>query len=400
MKKEAHPAIHLLVSILSRIVAVAMRGVGLARICVRRMARGRKRVMLYKSKFDLLGDMILMTGVVPHYRRLFPDATLEMVCNDVAVDLMQAADVLDAVWPMSRLSRNGRPSWLNAGRSDVFISLRRTVFPPDVKWMSRFMPVKAIGFSGDALLHRIGKLPACRKLLALDCELPDDGGGSALHELDVQRKMLSMLGMDVPVEALRPKIPESYVDHSVARELEKLYDLDGRPFYVCCPCGSQPIRSYPAERWRRVFAGLAPCVVALCATGSDWREMLALMAEPPEGVAFVNLAGQTRLAQLAGLLRRADAVLAVESGPMHMAVALDRPLAAICGRGHYGRFVPYPFAMPNARFLFADCEHSGCDWNCHAETAACISQIDPAEVCDAVKEVVDASPCKALNPES
>lgn len=374
-------------SMLSRLGTAAKHSVGLTRICIRRATRARKRVMLFKSELDSLGDMVLMTGVVPHYRKLFPDATLEIICNAAAVDLMRATNAFDAVWPRSRLLHNGQPSWLNTGRSDIFISLRRTLFAPDVRWMSSFLPVKAIGFSGDVLNHRIGKLPAYRKLLARECELPDDGGGSSWHELDVQRKMLSMLGIDVPIESLRPKIPEAYVDRSMAQELEKLYDLDGRPLYVCCPCGSQSIRSYPVESWHRVFAGLAPCLVVLCATGSDWRDVLALMAEPPEGVTFINLAGQTDLPQLAGLLCRADAVLAVESGPMHMAIALERPLVAVCGRGHYGRFVPYPYAIDNARFLFTDCEHSGCNWNCYAEKAACVSRIDPDEVCDAMKKV-------------
>lgn len=372
---------------LSRLGFAAMRGFGLARVCVRRMTRARKRVMLYKSKSDFVGDMILMTGVVPHYRKLFPDATLEIVCNDVAVNLMRTTGVFDAVWPMSRLSHDGQPSWLNVGRSDVFISLRRTVAPSDVDWMSSFLPVKTIGFAGDALIHSIGNLPEYRKHLVRECSLPDDGGGSALHELDVQREMLSKLGMDLPVESLKPKIPEAYVDHSITQELERLYDLASTPFYVCCPCGTKPIRAYSVENWRRVFSDLAPCVVALCATGKDWRDVLGLMAGSIEGVTFINLAGQTNLPQLAGLLWRADVVLAVESGPMHMAVALSRPLVAVCGRGHYGRFVPYPYAIPNARFLFADCEHSGCDWNCCAEKAACINLIDPVEVCDAVREV-------------
>lgn len=397
MKTDDRTVIHLVFSMLSRLGSAAMRGVGLARIGVRRMTRARKRVMLYKSKSDFVGDMILMTGVVPHYRKLFPDATLEIVCNDVAVDLMQKADVFDAVWPMSRLSHKGRPSWLNVGRSDVFISLRRTVAPSDVDWMWSFLPVKTIGFAGDALIHCIGNLPEYRKLLVHECLLPNDGGESALHELDVQRKMLSKLGMDLSVEALKPKIPEAYVDPSIAQELEKLYNLASTPFYVCCPCGTKPIRAYSVENWRRVFSGLAPCVVALCATGKDWRDVLGLMAGAIEGVTFINLAGQTNLPQLAGLLRRADVVLAVESGPMHMAVALSRPLVAVCGRGHYGRFVPYPYEIPNARFLFGACEHGGCGWNCPHETGRCIHSI-PVEA--VVKSVCDVSQSRDVVNES
>lgn len=371
----------------SRFGDAVVHGLGLFRICVRRMTHARKRIMLYKSKLDFLGDMILLTGVVPHYRKLFPDAILEIVCNDDGVDLMRAMGVFDAVWPMSQLSREGRPSWLNAGRSDLFISLRRTVSPADLMWMRNFRPTRTIGFTGDLLTHRVAKLSAYKELLSCECELPDDGGGSALHELDVQRKMLSTLGKDLPVEALRPRIPDAYADRSVAEAVERLYNLGDTPFYLCCPCGSQPIRSYAPEKWHRVFAELAPCVVAVCATGKDWREVLGLTAMPIDGVAWVNLAGQTTLPQLAGLMLRADAVLSVESGPLHMAVGLGRPLVGVCGLGHVGRFVPYPFEIHNAEFLFGDCEYRGCGWKCFSDAAVCIKGLDPGAIVAAVRRV-------------
>jgi len=43
----------------------------------------------------------------------------------------------------------------------------------------------------------------------------------------------------------------------------------------------------------------------------------------------VNLVGRTSLAQLIGVLRRADCVVSVDSGPMHLASALQRPLVGI-----------------------------------------------------------------------
>lgn len=361
--------------------------VGVIRILVRRIRRQRMRIMIYKSQEDKIGDMILMTGVVPHYRRLFSDATLEMVCNDESVAMMQATGVFDAVWPRSLLSSKGRPRWTNAGRVDLFISLRRTVAPSDAMWMDSFRPVRAFGFLGDLLRHCVSILPRYRKKLDEICELPDDRGESNLHELDVQRKMLSQLGIDFPVESLCPRIPEAYSDSSVAETVECVYNLADKPFYICCPCGSQPIRSYGAENWHPVFAALAPCVVAVCATGKDWREVLELTAKPIEGVIFINLAGQTTLQELSGLFQRADAVLAVESGPMHLAVAMERPLVAVCGRGHYGRFVPYPYAISNAEFLFSDCEHSGCAWKCLFPRTVCITNIEPAEVVAAVRRV-------------
>lgn len=355
---------------------------------VRRIRHEPKRVMLFKSSEDRIGDIILMTGVVPYYRKLFPNATLEVLCNDESVSIMRATNVFDAVWPRTLLSSNKRPAWSNAGRTDLFISLRRTVNLDDEMWLDSFKPVRAIGFSGDLLTHRVSILPRYREKLDVECKLADDGGGSNLHDLEVHRKMLSVLGSNVDIDALQPVLPESYADLSIADALIENYKPAERSFYVCCPFGTQPIRLYDSDQWRQVFAALAPCVIAVCGTDKDGLKVLELIAKPIAGVTFVSLAGQTSLPQLAGLLLRADVVLAAESGPMHMAIALKRPLVAVCGRGHYGRFVPYPYAIPKTVFLFADCEHSGCGWSCFSDKAACINNIQPTEIVSAIKRVL------------
>lgn len=301
--------------------------------------------------------------------------------------MMQATDSFDAVWPRLLLSSKGRPVWSNTARADLFLSLRRTVNPNDEMWLDSFKPVRAISFSGDLLTHRVSVLPSYKKKLDVECKLPDDGGASNLHELDVQRKMLSRLGVEVDVEALHPVLPESYADFSMVDMLLDLYKPDKIPFYVCCPFGSHPQRFYGVDRWHEVVEKLAPCVIAVCGTEKDGLRVLELTAKPIAGVTAVNLAGQITLPQLAGLLLRADVVLAAESGPMHMAIALKRPLVAVCGRGHYGRFVPYPYAIPKTVFLFADCEHSGCGWKCFSNQAACINRVEPADVVDAVRKI-------------
>src|SRR6202008_690874 len=57
----------------------------------------------------------------------------------------------------------------------------------------------------------------------------------------------------------------------------------------------------------------------------------------------VNLAGETTLTELAAVIRRSTICLTNDSGPMHLAVALDRPVVSIFGPtdavwiGPYGR---------------------------------------------------------------
>jgi lipopolysaccharide heptosyltransferase II len=55
----------------------------------------------------------------------------------------------------------------------------------------------------------------------------------------------------------------------------------------------------------------------------------------------VNLAGKTNLRQLTALIERASLVISNDSGPMHIAAALGRPLVALFGPTNPTRTGPY-----------------------------------------------------------
>src|SRR5581483_10100038 len=54
-----------------------------------------------------------------------------------------------------------------------------------------------------------------------------------------------------------------------------------------------------------------------------------------------QLAGKTSIGQLAGLLRRAELVLGVDSGPLHLAAAQGTPTLHLYGPGDAARFGPW-----------------------------------------------------------
>jgi heptosyltransferase-1 len=64
--------------------------------------------------------------------------------------------------------------------------------------------------------------------------------------------------------------------------------------------------------------------------GSD-RERAVCDAVAQLAPGAVNLAGETTLPELAALIRRASVCVTNDSGPMHLAVALDRPVVSIFG---------------------------------------------------------------------
>jgi len=95
-----------------------------------------------------------------------------------------------------------------------------------------------------------------------------------------------------------------------------------------------------AKRWpARHFAGLAQAALA-----RDPSTQIALLGSPkdkdacadvasalPDGAAVFNLAGATSLAEAIALIARAAAVVANDSGLLHIASALNRPVVALYG---------------------------------------------------------------------
>ena len=118
---------------------------------------------------------------------------------------------------------------------------------------------------------------------------------------------------------------------------------------------------WETKRWRSEgFAQVAQhfmregfCVALI---GSA-RERAACEAVAAASPGALNLAGETTLSELAALIRRSTICLTNDSGPMHLAVALDRPVVSIFGPtdpvwiGPYGR----PHAALQAKLSCSPC---------------------------------------------
>lgn len=110
-----------------------------------------------------------------------------------------------------------------------------------------------------------------------------------------------------------------------------------RRYAVLMPGANWLTKQWPVERFASLVAPLRErfgleCVVA---GGPD---TVALAERIPDAV---NLAGRTNLRQLLALLERAALVVANDSGPMHVAAALGRPLVTPFGPTNPVRTGPY-----------------------------------------------------------
>lgn len=115
--------------------------------------------------------------------------------------------------------------------------------------------------------------------------------------------------------------------------------LEKKPAVVFAPCSRHAAKNWPWKRFVELGEHL-DCQVILVGSPDDAETCEKIENHLPEG-ACTNLCGRTSLLELGGVLQRADLVVTVDSGPMHMASAAGTPCLAIFGPTDPTRVGPY-----------------------------------------------------------
>jgi lipopolysaccharide heptosyltransferase II len=109
------------------------------------------------------------------------------------------------------------------------------------------------------------------------------------------------------------------------------------PLAVLLPGTNWATKRWPIASYARL-AGLIQAQLGLRCVIAGGRDVIELAQQAPE---TLDLSGRTTLPQLVALLDRATLVIANDSGPMHIAAALGRPLVTIFGPTNPTRTGPY-----------------------------------------------------------
>ncbi|QNM98155.1 lipopolysaccharide heptosyltransferase II [Chitinimonas koreensis] len=327
-----------------------------------------------------VGDSVMAQ---PLYRRLKgyrPDTHITVMAPDWTLPLLDRMAEVDATLrnPFGhgalRLGSRYQLGRRLRGQYDQAIVLPNSFKSALIPWFAR-IPQRT-GFVGES---RYGLLNDARTL-----------DPKALPQMVERFAILAeTAGRPLPRPVPAPRMT---VDPQTRDQAVQALGLDvDRPVVAFCPGAEYG----PAKRWpARHFAELARRLVSqgyavwLFGSAKDQPETAAIAIEA--GVPLVDLAGRTSLAQAIDLLSLAHLVVTNDSGLMHVAAALERPLVAL-----YGSSSP-EFTPPlneRAEIVTLDLDCSPCfERKCPLKHFDCMEKLGAELVESAIARVLTKPP--------
>lgn len=291
-----------------------------------------------------LGDMVLLTVLLHQLHERFR-TPVDLICSGGWVSTLLAGD--SSVGRVFVLRSRHMPYWLSAGQQRL------------VAWL------KARG-GGPAWYcdRKVGRELLARGGLS-DDQICDSNHFDFIRGESVADRYLR-LGSLSPA-AYEGLLPPAVAGVARAAQLQvsprsrenldgwlKQRKLSSRPFIVvhpgCRHATRRGLRSragiskyWPEERWAEVVRAVrARCPEhAILFTGTRPERGLNADIIRRARISDVhNVAGQLGLAELMALLERASSMIAVDTGPTHIAAALGRPTVALFGNDFHDLYRP------------------------------------------------------------
>lgn len=269
-----------------------------------------RRTRLWVRLPNWLGDVCMVLPALRALRRSRPDAALTLVGPAHLGPLVDLSGVADAFVP---LPPRGAARWLLAAGwrhefPDTFLVFTHSARGDLEAWLSRAPQRFGIVRRG------------ARRPLLTHAWRPGEGeDGPGVHQAAVWEAFLRHFGLGVEVSR------EPFARHQPAE-----------PARIGFICGTEnaPEKRWPVEHWRalggRVLDAVPGATLALFGTSRDVPIAEAVASGLPAGRVEVR-AGRTDLAAFARELGACSAVVANDTGGMHLANALGVPVAGLFG---------------------------------------------------------------------
>jgi len=290
-----------------------------------------RRILIFKP--SAIGDVVHTLPILGLLKRRWPEARISWLVTPVCAPLVEGHPLVDEVILFNR-KRFGH-AWRSPTAMTAFFRSLRLLREKQFDWVVDFQGLFRSGLMtlATGAPVRVGFDDAREGAPWFYTHAVSSGGWWHQHATGRYLHLAEALGCEMsPVEY------EFAVDDADRAVAAKLVGHD-RPYAVLIPGTHWLTKRWPVERFADVVAPL-----------KQRFGLESIVAGSPDDAVLgnsiggaLNLCGRTTLRQTIALLEKASLVIANDSGPMHIASALGRPLVALFGptnpilTGPYGR---------------------------------------------------------------
>lgn len=288
-----------------------------------------------------VGDACMATPTLRAIRAGFPNAKITLIAKPVIARLLDASWGADEPWFNETILHAKKKSGAAHSRWGLIHAVRQSklshaILLPNSLWSAATM--KLAGVPQVVGYNRDGR----RLLLNHAVQVPKEGGEKKpISAIDYYLELARAIGCEssqlIAPESRRTQLGLTDTDRRLAGTLWQELGLDSlRPTLVLnSNSATDPDRLWPVERVaetaRRVVDEFGWQVLLHCGPGESQ------MASEVERVADRSqVFNMGRVAELPiglskAVMARADLVVSTDSGPRHIAVAMDRQVITLCG---------------------------------------------------------------------
>jgi heptosyltransferase-1 len=276
------------------------------------------RILIVKT--SSLGDLFHALPAVHLLKSAF-DAEIDWVVNSEYVGLVECFSDVRKVIPFPR-----KGLLPNLGR-----------FRAELQKETYDLVVDLQGLLKSAFVCRMAKRAKGAKILGPSFQRE---GAHFFYTAVVGKKNKSRHAVEENLDVLQwLEKPTAPIEFPIQFPKVDFQCLEKKPVVVFAPCSRHEAKNWPWKRFVEVGEQLE-CQIILVGAPDDLETCTKIENALPEGAA-TNLCGTTTLLELGGVLQKADLVVTVDSGPMHMASAAGTPCLAIFGPTDPARVGPF-----------------------------------------------------------
>ena len=266
-----------------------------------------QRILIIQTAF--LGDVILATPIASELKRIYPSASIDFLVKKGNESLLSNNPNLHEVFIFDKQKGKYRSmlqliKTFRRNRYDLVINLHRYASSGLITVLSGAQ--KKYGFAKNPL-----SLFYTQKF--------EHKIGNGKHEVERNLSLIQAFGA---AAKLRPSLYPSQEDEM------KIKTYISEPFITMAPSSVWFTKMLPQDKWIALIKSFPKTQKIFLLGGKSDEELCNSIKEQTETWSVVNLAGELGLLASAALMEKAQRNYVNDSGPLHIASAMNAPTTA------------------------------------------------------------------------